>query len=1520
MIINPALNQGKENIEKGDIVMKRTFGKNIVLFILIVLFTLCMAVGCTTLNANPVADTQPANSSSSISLGLSSNHLLPGETVDLIITAKLKNDGDNSNDKWGSADFYISSKIADKLEVVNVNTGDEKFNKGTYDISGDFALESKYDPGLNVEDGEDFLHFVMPGKANVDLVSAQENLVIKIRLKLASTATKGVNLDLFVKDSAVNALTAWGYSGDNDLSYNGGGGGLDLTNATISAEVRDPEANTDIEYVKVVEGKLDGTIDGDKPTKFETSITFTTTDGKKVGAMTTNRETKDNFYIVAKPRIDGSTIEVSISGTVCAKVENYDYTYKVPLNGGNAGITPVTVKVTSEDGKVTETYTVNVTQSYLGLGKLDVTTNETVTVDADKKGLSKDTPVEEGRTNFSILVPMSKDKDSTLVNGSATQVTISPSIIAGYGINNNISISATNCTIENAATSVISGGQFIVSSINDNAKITMTLTNSSGGTTTLTINLVQVGISTAIDGTFNLISDTDDKTPIKEADKVGGVDYAFKLPKESKYKATLGADQITLEDGATFKVFLGETEVAKNADGAYMLDAVTQTNRYTLRVISAAGCTEEYDLEVSKEVLSGAIVSFEYSIIDGSWIKVYDKDGVNPDTTITEFKYNENTRHFTLNANINTTKVKFRFAITDSSVLEGFDGGVAVEGAGKYLDYDTFEYSYNDLKRGVNTKIVTVSAAGIGSNAYHLDVVITESDFSITNIQFGKDTDKDDYITFNPDTTTYAFTVPYKTHELNLDIDAKGVSTLVYVNDVQLDRVQDESNMTSHHSKIVALRSATTTTFTITYKGTDGINKGDKTYTITITRSAASAVNTLKTLEVFVNDDAVDGQRNNNKITGFNSNTTNYLISLTSTELKQVYINAEASADVATIDGSTGFINLNGVEEAIYTFTIRVTPENSVYGSGIKTYTINIKVKEKTQDNDNEMYDFNFVGDDGKTYLNFKHGDSQSHRIIVPYNVSAFKIFASHAAKASLELKLNDVSFEDLTTNLDGAYALASGSNTITAQVTAEDGSKGRTYTIVVEREAANTNATLKQLDVTNNAGSSLLKVETGKFNYKVNVSNGSVDSRLVIRLATSNNKALITVTKNGAIVSNLDPDGNKFELINIEGSANFEIKDMAFGTSEIYTISVVSDGVTQIYTLELTRASKAPVLESLQITKDGNTIADLLDKDGKKIEFSADVFEYTVKVDYSVANLTVTGKVPDGMTPSNLNIYKTIAGLFGDDYGTQTFTFSIKNGTLSNEYTIRVIRNQNPDKNVNVDSITFGKIPTFEFDNNTDYQGSYVVKYGVTSLNPIVKASNEGAKVSYRLNGADVTAINGLKVGKNTIDIIVTANDGVTKRVITLEVVREEAEIRGINVSNVEDGKAVDTNITDLSNNSFSFNVSNDIKNLDVKLQLEEGYTYSVNNAALEAGKMNKVTVDIKDSNNTVIRTIELNVYRDAAPADYTMWYIIAGVLGGLALILLIIAIIAFVKGGKGGSRRKGNINDIGIGDYELD
>ena len=170
---------------------------------------------------------------------------------------------------------------------------------------------------------EDFLRFSMPAVSEDKCISAKENLVIKIRLKLSTDVAKGTNLDLCIKDSSVNELTAWGI---NNPAYNGGGKGLDLSNAIVSAEVRDPDANTDIEYANVIEGKLDGTEDGDNPTKFKNLINFNTVDGKEVGEFTTNRESKDNFYVEVKPLIAGTTVDVSISGTACPKVSGYDYT------------------------------------------------------------------------------------------------------------------------------------------------------------------------------------------------------------------------------------------------------------------------------------------------------------------------------------------------------------------------------------------------------------------------------------------------------------------------------------------------------------------------------------------------------------------------------------------------------------------------------------------------------------------------------------------------------------------------------------------------------------------------------------------------------------------------------------------------------------------------------------------------------------------------------------------------------------------------------------------------------------------------------------------------------------------------------------------------------------------------------------------------------------------------------------------------------------------------------------------
>ena len=103
----------------------------------------------------------------------------------------------------------------------------------------------------------------------------------------------------------------------------------------------------------------------------------------------------------------------------------------------------------------------------------------------------------------------------------------------------------------------------------------------------------------------------------------------------------------------------------------------------------------------------------------------------------------------------------------------------------------------------------------------------------------------------------------------------------------------------------------------------------------------------------------------------------------------------------------------------------------------------------------------------------------------------------------------------------------------------------------------------------------------------------------------------------------------------------------------------------------------------------------------------------------------------------------------------------------------------------------------------------------------------------------------------------------------------------------------------------------------------LESGYTATTKEINdLKPGEMSEVAIDIIDeATGEVVNTIYFNVLRTAKEAGSSMiWIIVASVLGAIILILLIIMIILLANRGKRSGGRKGNINDIGIGDYELD
>ena len=121
-----------------------------------------------------------------------------------------------------------------------------------------------------------------------------------------------------------------------------------------------------------------------------------------------------------------------------------------------------------------------------------------------------------------------------------------------------------------------------------------------------------------------------------------------------------------------------------------------------------------------------------------------------------------------------------------------------------------------------------------------------------------------------------------------------------------------------------------------------------------------------------------------------------------------------------------------------------------------------------------------------------------SYTASVSYSVSQTTVAPTvNQSGASYVIKLGGV------TDADGDISLAVGSNTITVEVTAEDGQATQTYTVIVTRAAASTDATLSSL--------SLNRIDFGTFEsdtlqYTVQVSS-HVD-RTMVTLTRSHPKA----------------------------------------------------------------------------------------------------------------------------------------------------------------------------------------------------------------------------------------------------------------------------------------------------------------------------------------------------------------------------------------------------------------------------
>src|SRR6185503_10242046 len=227
----------------------------------------------------------------------------------------------------------------------------------------------------------------------------------------------------------------------------------------------------------------------------------------------------------------------------------------------------------------------------------------------------------------------------------------------------------------------------------------------------------------------------------------------------------------------------------------------------------------------------------------------------------------------------------------------------------------------------------------------------------------------------------------------------------------------------------------------------------------------------------------------------------------------------------------------------------------------------------------------------------------------------------------------------------------------------------------------------------------------------------------------------------------------------------------LAVGANTITTVVTAQDGITIItYTITVTRAASADdKLSSLKMSKGlfspafaGGTTS-YMDAVGNTIT--------SVTVTPTTADPTATIKVNGTTVPSG-----TVSGAINLVVGPNTINVAVtaQDGTTTKTYTVTVTRA--PSTNANLSSLKMSKgtfSPTFASSTT-----SYTDAVGNTIASVTVTPAATDPDATIKVNGATVTSgtasnpIN-LNVGPNTINVVVTGQDGTTTKTYTVTVTR---------------------------------------------------------------------------------------------------------------------------------------------------
>ncbi|MEW9701822.1 cadherin-like beta sandwich domain-containing protein [Paenibacillus sp. SI8] len=410
------------------------------------------------------------------------------------------------------------------------------------------------------------------------------------------------------------------------------------------------------------------------------------------------------------------------------------------------------------------------------------------------------------------------------------------------------------------------------------------------------------------------------------------------------------------------------------------------------------------------------------------------------------------------------------------------------------------------------------------------------------------------------------------------------------------------------------------------------------------------------------------------------------------------------------------------------------------------------------------------------------------------------------------------------------AVSLNVGSNEITVVVTAEDTTTTKTYKVTVTR-ASSSNANLGTLTLSGGVGLNE-QVDPNTLDYTANV---------------GNEVTAITLTPTGA-----DPKAT----VTVNGKAASEAVSLNVGPNEITVVVTAEDTTTtKTYKVTVTRMkSNNASLGSLTLSG-GVALNEQVDPN---------TLNYTASVGNEVTAITLTPAGADPKATVTVN-GKAASEAINLHVGPNEITVVVtaEDTTTTKTYKVTVTRAASNNANLGALTLSGGVALNEQVDPNTaNYTASVGNEVTAITLTPI----GADPKATVTVNGKAASEAVGLNVGSNEILIVVTAEDGMTKKVYKVTVTRlsNNTDLKELLINM---GKYTKNLTEDITKGDYATSVTNAVYSVNVTAVVyDPKSTLQVNGNTILSGVPSEA-IQLAEGTNDINITV---IAEDRTPKNY--------------------------------------------------